>query len=89
MPRERVAQVSAALQAVDAVVIVGSSLTVFSGWRFARDAAALGLPIAAVNLGATRADPLLALKVIATADEALAFALDDRWSAGGDHRMGR
>ena len=85
VPRERIARVSAALATVDAVVIVGSSLTVFSGWRFARDAAALGLPIAAVNLGASRADPLLALKVIATADAALAFALDDHWPASDDH----
>ena len=85
VPRERIARVSTALATVDAVVIVGSSLTVFSGWRFVRDAAALGLPIAAVNLGATRADPLLALKVIATADAALAFALDDHWPASDDH----
>lgn len=79
VPRERVARVTKALDEVDALVIVGSSLTVFSGWRFARDAAARGLPVAAVNLGATRADPLLALKVIASADAALAFTLDGTW----------
>ena len=82
VPRERVARVTAALDEIDALVIVGSSLTVFSGWRFARDAAARGLPIAAVNLGATRADPLLALKVRASADDALAFALSPSWPTG-------
>ena len=75
VPRERIARVNAALDEADAVLIVGSSLTVFSGWRFARDAAARDLPLAAVNLGATRADPLLALKVIAAADDALGFLL--------------
>ena len=78
VPRERVARANAALDEADGVLIVGSSLTVFSGWRFARDAAARDLPIAAINLGATRADPLLALKVIAPADEALSFLLADQ-----------
>lgn len=73
VPRDRVDQVNAALDEADGVLIVGTSLTVFSGWRFARDAAARGLPLAAVNLGSTRADPLLTLKIVASADTALAF----------------
>ncbi len=75
VPRDRVAQVSKAVADADGLLVVGSSLTVFSGWRFARDAAALGLPVVAVNLGTMRADPLLTLKIIATADEALAGLL--------------
>jgi len=47
------------------VLVVGSSLTVFSGYRFCLWANELGLPIAALNLGTTRADPLLTLKVSA------------------------
>jgi NAD-dependent SIR2 family protein deacetylase len=63
VPRERVAAASDALDAADAVLVVGSSLMVYSGYRFCVWAEKLGKPIAAINLGKTRADPLLALKV--------------------------
>lgn len=63
VPRERVDQAMDALRRADALLVVGSSLMVYSGYRFAQAAAAQGLPIAALNLGRTRADPLLALKV--------------------------
>ncbi|HEX6999440.1 MAG TPA: NAD-dependent protein deacetylase [Gammaproteobacteria bacterium] len=63
VPRERVAAGMAALRRADAMLVVGSSLMVYSGYRFARAAAELGKPIAAVNLGRTRADELLTLKV--------------------------
>ncbi len=63
VPPARVATAMECLQRADAMLIVGSSLMVYSGYRFASAAAAAGRPIAAVNLGRTRADPLLALKV--------------------------
>jgi NAD-dependent SIR2 family protein deacetylase len=63
VPPERVEQTFAQLQRSDAVLVVGSSLMVFSGLRFIQRAADLGLPIAAVNLGQTRAERLLQLKV--------------------------
>lgn len=63
VPRERVQRSMDALEKADALLVVGSSLMVFSGFRFARRAAELGLPIAAVNLGRTRADELLSLKI--------------------------
>ena len=63
VPRERVLRAEAHLAAADAMLVVGSSLMVFSGYRFARSAARMGKPIAAVNLGRTRADDLLSLKV--------------------------
>ena len=44
---------------------------VYSGFRFAEAAAAAGKPIAAVNLGRTRADHLLALKISEPCDQAL------------------
>ncbi|WP_321883210.1 NAD-dependent protein deacetylase [Paraburkholderia bannensis] len=65
VPRERVAAASAALDAADAVLVVGSSLMVYSGYRFCAWAQQRGKPVAAINLGKTRADPLLALKVVA------------------------
>lgn len=73
VPRERVDAVTAGWQAADAVLVVGSSLMVYSGYRFVRAAALAGKPIAAVGLGHTRADPLLTLKVDAPLREALAF----------------
>ncbi len=63
VPRERVATAMQALADADALLIAGSSLMVYSGYRFALAAAEQGKPIAAVNLGRTRADGLLALKV--------------------------
>ena len=63
VPRERVADAFAALEAADAMLVAGSSLMVYSGFRFVQAAAASGKPIAAVNLGRTRADALFSLKV--------------------------
>jgi NAD-dependent SIR2 family protein deacetylase len=57
------------------MLIIGSSLMVYSGFRFARAAARRGIPIAAVNLGRTRADDLLALKVEDRCETALSFLL--------------
>ncbi|OZB60716.1 MAG: NAD-dependent deacetylase [Lysobacterales bacterium 14-68-21] len=73
VPRERVAAAIEACQAADAVLVVGSSLMVFSGYRFVAAAAKAGKPIATVNLGVTRADPLVTLKIDAPCAEALAF----------------
>ena len=71
VPRERVAAAHAALAAADAVLVAGSSLMVYSGFRFVQAAAAAGKPVAAVNLGRTRADALLTFKVEAPVGEAL------------------
>lgn len=61
----------AMMEAADALLVVGSSLMVFSGFRFCRMAAAAGKPIAAVNLGITRADELLSLKIDSSAERLL------------------
>jgi NAD-dependent SIR2 family protein deacetylase len=63
VPRERVERAEVHLASADAMLGVGSSLMVFSGYRFARSAARAGKPIAAVKLGRTRADEMLSLKV--------------------------
>jgi NAD-dependent SIR2 family protein deacetylase len=78
VPRERVETAGRALEAADAVLVVGSSLMVYSGYRFCVWAGKAGKPVAAINLGKTRADPLLALKIAAPCSEmltALAAAL--------------
>jgi NAD-dependent SIR2 family protein deacetylase len=63
VPAARTAQALALMEAADALLVVGSSLMVFSGFRFCRMAAEAGKPIAAVNLGRTRADHLLSMKI--------------------------
>ena len=71
VPRERVDRAFEGVAKADALLIVGSSLMVYSGFRFAEAAAAAGKPIAAVNLGQTRADHLLVLKITQPCDEVL------------------
>jgi len=71
VPRDRVTRAFDAVASADALLIVGSSLMVYSGFRFAEASAAAGKPIAAINLGRTRADHLLTLKVTEPCDEAL------------------
>jgi len=78
VPPARVAAARAALKECDAVLVAGSSLMVYSGFRFVQAAAAAGLPVAAVNLGRTRADDLLALKLeqgVGEASQAVADVL--------------
>jgi NAD-dependent SIR2 family protein deacetylase len=50
-------------EAADALLVVGSSLMVWSGFRLVRAVAERGRPVAALNLGTTRADGLLELKI--------------------------
>ena len=71
VPRERVERAMQALARADAMLIVGSSLMVYSGYRFVQAGADLDKPIAAVNLGRTRADALLALKITESCTSAL------------------
>jgi NAD-dependent SIR2 family protein deacetylase len=73
VPRDRVDAGMQALHDADAVLVVGSSLMVFSGYRFVHAAARIGKPIAAVNIGHTRADALLTLKIQQPCAQALAF----------------
>jgi len=75
VPRERVDEAFARLEESDRVLVVGSSLMIWSGYRFVRRARERGLPVAAVNLGRTRADAELALKVAAPCETALADAV--------------
>ncbi|CAM3929723.1 NAD-dependent protein deacetylase [Bordetella bronchialis] len=75
VPRDRVARANDGLARADAVLVVGSSLMVYSGYRFVAAASRAALPIAAINLGRTRADSLLALKIEQPCAEALANLL--------------
>jgi NAD-dependent SIR2 family protein deacetylase len=63
VPRARIDAAIGALERADAMLILGSSLMVYSGYRFCELADKLGKPMAAINLGRTRADHLLSLKI--------------------------
>lgn len=75
VPRLQVSMAMEALEQAEAMLVVGSSLVVYSGFRFAQAAARRGIPIAAVNLGRTRADDLLTLKVQDRCEAVLSFLL--------------
>ena len=72
VPRERVRAVTEAIDGAAGLLVVGSSLMVYSGFRFAEHAHRTGKPVIAVNLGRTRADHLLAAKVEQDCDAFLA-----------------
>ncbi len=76
IPASRTAAALARMEAADALLVVGSSLMVYSGFRFCRMAAETGKPIAAVNLGLTRADHLIALKLEESAERLLPRVAD-------------
>jgi NAD-dependent SIR2 family protein deacetylase len=59
----RVEAAWALVENAEALLVVGSSLAVYSGWRFVRGAAERGIPIAVVNVGPTRADELCQVRV--------------------------
>ncbi|UVO12453.1 NAD-dependent deacetylase [Mycobacterium sp. SVM_VP21] len=63
VPKERVAQAYSMVDDAEALLVAGSSLTVFSGYRFVRHAAARGVPVAIVNRGPTRGDELADVKI--------------------------
>nr|WP_255596410.1 Sir2 family NAD-dependent protein deacetylase [Cellulomonas sp. C5510] len=71
VPAPRVAEAYALVDDADALLVAGSSLTVQSGLRFVRHAAAGGKPVVILNRGATRGDPLATLTLDAGASEAL------------------
>jgi len=71
VPRPRVDEAMAGVNASDLLLVVGSSLMVWSGYRFVKRAREAGIPVAAVNLGKTRADAEIDVKVRAECGEVL------------------
>jgi NAD-dependent SIR2 family protein deacetylase len=72
VPRPRVDTCFALVDRSAALVVLGSSLKVMSGYRFVRHAARLGVPVAIVNQGATRGDPHAAITLDAALGDTLA-----------------
>eukprot|EP00753_Platysulcus_tardus_P022772 PLAT9984.1.p1 GENE.PLAT9984.1~~PLAT9984.1.p1 ORF type:complete len:183 (+),score=51.08 PLAT9984.1:395-943(+) len=75
VPKDVVQHCTRVVDDADALLVVGSSLHVYSSFRFAKQAAADGKPIAVVTIGETRADPLATLKVQGLVSEVLRDAL--------------
>jgi NAD-dependent SIR2 family protein deacetylase len=53
----------ALLEGAEALLVAGTSLAVYSGYRFLRRAVELGMPVAIVNLGPVRGEERAAVKV--------------------------
>ncbi len=73
VPKKLVLQAYSMVERADALLVAGSSLAVFSGYRFVRHAASLGLPVAILNRGPTRGDDLATVKVDNGCSEILAL----------------
>ena len=71
VPADRVAKAFAWVDEADVMVVLGSSLTVMSGLRFARAIKATGKPLIVVNRGATRADDLADIRLDLSTSEFL------------------
>jgi NAD-dependent SIR2 family protein deacetylase len=77
VPKDRVDEAYALVDGAQALLVAGSSLTVFSGYRFVRHAAAHGVPIAIVNRGRTRGDDLATVTLDAGCSPILALLADE------------
>lgn len=75
--KEVVAQAYSMVDSSDALLVAGSSLTVFSGYRFVRHAAARGIPVAIINRGPTRGDDLATVKIDNGCSEILVLLADE------------
>ena len=77
VPKAIVEQAFSLIDAADALLVAGSSLTVFSGYRFVRHAAERGIPVAIVNRGPTRGDDLVTVKVDGGCSELLTLLAEE------------
>jgi NAD-dependent SIR2 family protein deacetylase len=77
VPKDVVQQAFSLVEDAEALLVAGSSLTVFSGYRFVRHASALGIPVAIINRGPTRGDDLAAVKVEAGCSELLTLLAEE------------
>ena len=75
VPRARLAAADQLVENADAMLIVGTSLVVWSGYRLALQASERGIPVAAVNNGLTRADAMLEFKLDGDCGEVLGRAV--------------
>jgi NAD-dependent SIR2 family protein deacetylase len=77
VPKDRVDEAYSLVDGADALLVAGSSLTVYSGFRFVRHAAALGMPIAIINRGRTRGDDLATVTIDSGCSPMLTLLADE------------
>ncbi len=77
VPKDVVQQAFSLVEDADALLVAGSSLTVFSGYRFVRHAAARDIPVAIINRGPTRGDELADVKVDGGCSELLTLLAEE------------
>lgn len=76
IPKDRAAEAMAAVRGCDALLVIGSSLMTMSAFRLVRAAHEAGAATAIVNVGNTRADDFVSLKINARCGEILPRLLD-------------
>ena len=76
VPRPRVQACYAMVERASSVVVLGSSLTVMSGFRYVRHAAKLRVPVVIVNQGPTRGDPYATATLDAPLGQVLTALVD-------------
>ena len=76
VPKTRVEKVRQLISDCDILLVIGSSLEVFSGYRIVLQAKEEGKKVALINIGPTRADKLVDVKVASRAGLVLSKLLD-------------
>ena len=82
VPKDRVEEAYSLVDDADALLVAGSSLTVYSGYRFVRHAAAKDQPVAIINRGRTRGDDLATVKIDNGCSPILALLADELPTVG-------
>ena len=80
VPKPRVTHCCALTDAADLLLVLGSSLRVYSGYRFVRRAADHGIPVAIVTRGPSRGDAAATVRLDASLGHVLP-ALAERLAA--------
>ncbi|KAH8281235.1 hypothetical protein KR018_000538 [Drosophila ironensis] len=82
VPRGRLDEIAAMVYNSDGLLVLGSSLLVFSGYRVVLQTKDLKLPVAIVNIGDTRADHLADIKISAKCGDVIPKLFDFRSAKG-------
>ena len=77
VPNDVVNRAFSMVDQAEVLLVVGSSLTVFSGYRFVRHASANRMPVGIVNRGPTRGDDLADVKLDSGCSETLVLLADE------------
>lgn len=71
IPIKKVLKVNDFVDDCDSLLVMGSSLSVYSGYRIILNTKSANKPVAVVNIGPTRADNIVDIKIEARCSEIL------------------